>query len=384
MWATPHSFGLDGDATTITDCILARRWCYSRVTRRHTIDGGGVWLLDWEASTMLKLGLMGLKGHEGVVLDGARALGDVELVALSETDEGVWQAFRREEPLAAQTRYFADWRQMLEHTALDVCCVCDENGLRAEQLIALAERGVDVVTEKPLATTLEDLARAREAVERAGVRLTMLLTMRHEDKYPEMRRLIREGAIGTVCIATAQKSYRVGMRPEWQKTRARLGGMIPFIGVHALDLIRWVSGEDFTHIAAFHGNLGTPSFGETEDQASLLVRLSNGGSATARLDYLRPEATPTHGDDELRIAGSEGVLLAAGPYEDLLLLTENEPPRVLKAPLSENLFVDFVRARERGEPSRIPAADCFYITEVVLRGREAADVGRIVEIPPPW
>jgi hypothetical protein len=42
----------------------------------------------------------------------------------------------------------------------------------------------------------------------------------------------------------------------------------------------------------------------------LLFRLANGGTATCHLDFLRPESAHTHGDDRLRIAGSEGVLEA--------------------------------------------------------------------------
>ena len=59
----------------------------------------------------------------------------------------------------------------------------------------------------------------------------------------------------------------------------------------------WVSGLRFRQVAAFHGRIGSELIKETENHASLLLELSNGGSATARLDYLRPETTPTHGDD---------------------------------------------------------------------------------------
>ena len=74
-------------------------------------------------------------------------------------------------------------------------------------------------------------------------------------------------------------------------------GMIPYIGIHPVDLMRWVTGLDYTHVAALHGTQGKRDvMGETESQASVLLRLANGGSATARLDSLRPStasAPPT-------------------------------------------------------------------------------------------
>lgn len=328
----------------------------------------------------MRLGLIGLNGHQSVVLEGARQLGDVEIVAISHDDPAEIDKLKASEPMAKNAQAYGQALHLIEHTMMDVCCVCDVNGERAETLIALAGRGVHIVTEKPLTTTLEDLDRLRKALEKSSSKLTMLLTMRHEAKYATMRRLVKEGAVGTVCLASAQKSYRMGERADWQKSRRTLGGTIPFIGIHALDLIRWTTGLEFTHVAAFHGNLGKPAFKETEDSASILARLSNGGSATAHLDYLRPDTAPTHGDDRLRIAGSDGVLEALSWEHDLQLVTTRRPPERIPFDPVKNLFVDFVESIRANRPYPIPAADCLKITEVVLRARDAADTKTLIEL----
>lgn len=328
----------------------------------------------------MRIGMIGLKGHQGTVLKGAELLGGCSIVAVADEDPRELAALVKQTPLAKGAETYADWRMLLEHTMMDVCVVCDENAVRAEQLIALAERNIHIVTEKPLTTSLDDLKRVRTALDKSKSRLTMLLTMRHEPKYMTMHKLVRSGAIGSVCQAASQKSYRFESRPEWQKSRQRLGGTIPYIGIHAVDLIRWVTGQDFTHVAAFHGNNGTPEFKETEDQASILLRCANGASATVRLDYLRPSTAPTHGDDRLRIAGSEGILEALGSEEELLLVTDKQSPQRIKPEPTNNLFVDFVESLRAGRPSRIPAEDCFYVTEVGLKARQAADSKSLVEL----
>lgn len=330
----------------------------------------------------MKIALMGLKGHHNVVLEGARELGDCELVAVSHDDADALAEFQKSEPMAAQSQTFGNWRHLLEHSMPDVCCVCDENGMRAEQLIELLQRGVHIVTEKPLTTTREDLARVSRALAASQSKLTMLLTMRHEAKYATMRQLIQEGVVGKVAQVSSQKSYRLGERPEWQRSRARLGGTIPFIGIHAVDLMHWVTGLDYTHVAAFHGNNGKPEMKETEDHASLALRFASGASATARLDYLRPMSAPTHGDDRLRIAGGDGVLEATGGDEDLTLLATDQEPRRIPVEATSNLFVDFVQAMREGREPRIRADDCFYATDVVLRARQAADTWQLLEVPP--
>lgn len=328
----------------------------------------------------MRLGLIGLKGHQSVVLEGARQLGNVELVAIADDSKDELDRFKKRQPLAKNAETYTDWKQLIEHSMMEVCCVCDENHLRAEQLLALARRNVHIIAEKPLATTLDDLERLRTALAKSKSKLTMLLTMRHEAKYAKMRELIQKGEIGEVSQVTAQKSYQLHTRPDWFKERKRLGGTIPFIGIHAVDLIRWVTGLDFTHVAAFHGRIGKAEMKETESHASLLLRMSNGASATARLDYLRPELAPSHGDDRLRVIGTEGVVELRYPDNAVQLVTATKKPVAIEPDKVPNLFVAFAQALEKNQPLPIPAEDCLYMTEVVLKARDAADQQKMIEL----
>jgi predicted dehydrogenase len=329
----------------------------------------------------MKLAFIGLKGHVGTVLAGAKQLGDVEVVAVVDDDPQQLEAFLNRDPLLKHAQGYKQWRHLVEHTLVDVCCVADENGLRAEQLLPLLERGVHIVSEKPLVTTLEDLERLQAAFVKSKSQLTMLLELRHQPKNVRVRELIQRGAIGEVCQVATQKSYKWGDRPAWYRSRARLGGTIPFIGIHSLDTIRWVTGLDFTHIAALHGNLGRPEFGETETHASILAQLSNCASVTARLDYLRPAAAPTHGDDRLRITGTKGLIEVNEGDEAVALVTEEKQEKIPFGD-TENLFVEFVNFLRGGPPPRISADDCFYITEVALRSRDSADEKKLVKLAP--
>lgn len=326
----------------------------------------------------MKLGLIGLKGHQSRVLDGAVELGGVQVVGIADNnEEKIASTKRRYASLMADAPVFEDWRRLLDHSTMDVCCVCDENGVRFDQLAALTDLGVHIVTEKPLTTTLADLEKLQQMRAGADGRLTMLLTMRHEAPYVRARQLVQAGVIGTPALVTSQKSYRLETRPDWFRSFDRLGGTIPYIGIHAVDLMSWVTGLDYTHVAGFQGKQGKRDImGDAESQASLLLQMSNGASATARLDYLRPQTAPTHGDDRLRIAGTEGVL-EIGPDKKIWLTTTEEPLREIEAEPTSNLFVDFVEAIRADEPSRIPEEDCFGVTRVVLTARQAAEEGKL-------
>jgi len=328
----------------------------------------------------MRIGIIGLRGHADVCLAGMREVGACEIVAVSDADVSLTDAFCREHDEARDAERYADWRHLVEHTMMDLCVVVGETGERAEQLAALAERGIHICSEKPLTTTLDGLAKVRAAVAKGKVELTMLLTMRHQAKYVKMRELIAAGAIGTPALVTSQKSYRLGERPDWQKSRERFGGTIPFIAVHALDLMQWVPQLKVTHVAAFHANVCTPEFGESEDAASVLVRFENGASGTARLDYLLPETFPTHGDDRFRIIGGDGVLEVRQESPDVLLTTSTRATHAIDPGPDGNLFADFLRSLKQKRPSRMPTADALAMTELVLRTREAADRKELVAL----
>jgi predicted dehydrogenase len=329
---------------------------------------------------MLNVALIGLKGHQGVILEGMRALDDVRLVAVADDDPAALKPVPTWPAADEGTSYYTNWRELLAKEKPDVVGVCDHDGVRAEQIIACAQAGCHVLAEKPLAMTLDQLAQVQEAVGQAKVRLSMLLTMRFDPPYRVMREVIEAGRIGEVVLATVQKSYRLGNRPEWQRDRRTFSGIIPFIGIHALDLVRWTTGREFVSAMAYQSNCAHPELRDMEDNASIALKLDNGGSASARLDYCRPAAAPTHGDDRLRIAGSRGVIEALGAAHTVTLITADDPPEELPQPEPQNQFAQYVSALHENAPFGVPEEDCYRMTEVCLKIRDAALAGQPAEL----
>jgi len=329
---------------------------------------------------MLNITIIGLRGHQVIMLDGILKLKDARLAAVAEDDRSLFDAARSHPAVGPDVRFYQDYRELLSREDVQIAGVCGTDDVRAEVACACARRGIHLMTEKPLAMNLPGLQQVRAAVEQAGVRLTMMISMRYAAQFIAMRRAVAEGLVGEVCQMSAQKSYRLGQRPEWMKSSKTFSGIIPFIGIHALDLMRWISGREYVRVAALHANVAHPEIRELHDSASLLLKLDNGGSATARLDYCRPAAAASHGDDRVRIAGSRGVIEAIN--DEVRLITADQPERLLPLGAEENHFVDFVRALETGSECLIPAGDCYRMTEIVLLARAAAEQGTIMEIPP--
>lgn len=325
-----------------------------------------------------RTGFIGMDGHTGYALGPLPSMNNARLTAAAVSDPDDLEKLRKADAFNPDTALYADYREMLEKESLDIVCVFMPNHRHAECVIAAAEAGAHVYTEKPLAITLEDLQRARAAVESAGVTLTMMLAMRGGGIYQRVRQLVRDGAVGEVAQCTAQKSYKTGNRGGWQIVRETLGGTIPYIGCHALDLIRWTTGLEFVKGAAFHNNVGNPSLGEMENSASIIVLADNGATISTRLDYLRPENAPTWGDDRLRIAGPEGVVEVMNG--EVSLMTQTKQKHVVEPAPEVSQFKNLVEHLEGRAPLLVPTEDCYRITEVVLKLRNAADRGVLVDL----
>ena len=324
------------------------------------------------------LAIVGLKGHQYVVLEALRELPEVEIVAVADDEPEALKGVSKFAGATPNTRTYAGYRELLANHKPDIVLEAGNDRERAEVLVACAERGIHLISEKPLAYDLSSLDRVRKAVEKAGVTMTSLLTMRCDPAYRALRQAVAEGAVGTVTQAGAQKSYRLGERPAWQKSRKTFSGIIPYIGIHAVDLIRWCSGREFSEVMAYSGNVGHPEMGELEDSGCVMARLDNGAPAAIRLDYCRPAAAPSHGDDRVRIAGNRGVIEAM--QEKVTLITHEAGPRELPLPERVEFFSDFLEAIHTGREPYIPFAECARSTEVVLKAREAAETGRPVRV----
>jgi len=326
----------------------------------------------------VSLAFIGLKGHQSVFLGAIPGLPGVEIVAVADDDSGALKRVHGFPGATATTRAYLDYRELLEKHTPDIVVEAGTDRDRADVLTACAQRGIHIICEKPLAIDLPGLERVEKAVSETGVTCSALLTMRCEPPYLGMRAALAAGVVGEITQGGGQKSYRLGERPAWQKSRETFSGIIPYIGIHVMDLLRWTTGREFVEVMAYGSNVGHPGMRDLEDNACVIARLDNGASAAFRLDYCRPSAAPTHGDDRLRVAGNRGIIEARD--DTVTTITHDEGPSELRLPPPVNFFADFLQAIQMKSEPFISFADCVRITEVVLRARESAETGHPIRI----
>jgi predicted dehydrogenase len=329
----------------------------------------------------LRIGQIGTDGHQNMVLNGIAKIEGAELVAFSKGHDGdSFDRIKKHVSFTPKTQVFDHYSEMLENVELDLVSICRPYPMNAEAAIATAVKGIDIVSEKPVATTLTDLDALEKAVKAHAVRLTAMFGMRLSPAFRAARKAVQEGAIGQPVLATGQKSYKFGTRPEFFKQRETYGGSIPWVAIHAVDYTRWVAGLEYVQVCALHGNLNHPAYPGCEDHGGILFRFENGGTAMIHMDYLRPSTAPTHGDDRLRIAGTEGVIEVTDCGSRTHLIREGEEPRDLPLLAEEDFLVNLYRERIGENPHIVGPDEAIKVTRICLMAREAADTNQVMPL----
>jgi predicted dehydrogenase len=355
----------------------------SSLTRRSWLAGGAGTLVAGQRPAAVRLprkvrlALIGLDGHTGEILRPLSQLPDVTLAAVYDPDgERLARAVRDLEP---PPRRYTDLGRLLASEELELAAVCGPNGGRAARILACLDRKLHVIAEKPIALTRGELDQIQAAVQRHQVRLSMLLPMRFSSPYLALKKIVGEGRIGEVVQIASQKSYKAGERPEWMRQPASYGGTIPWIGIHMIDLMRFTSGREFREVFSLKAHIGFPELGAMENVTGSLFALDNGGIAVLRMDYLRPETAPTHGDDRLRLAGLEGVAEYQAATGVTLMTAKSKPEIVRDLPPEGSVFLDFLESVYAGKPAALPYEDVIRVSEITLAAEEAAVGRRIVK-----
>jgi predicted dehydrogenase len=134
-------------------------------------------------------------------------------------------------------RVYEDVRELLRRERLDLISVATPDHRHSDIVLAAVEAGVRaILCEKPLATSLREADRMIKAVRQAGVVMSVDYTLRWLPEYVEARRLLREGAIGSLSQVVV----------DWGGPRAMLWRN----HTHALDLICYFVDAEPTWVVA--------------------------------------------------------------------------------------------------------------------------------------
>ncbi len=326
----------------------------------------------------MKMCFIGLRGHHGYTIEGLKQLPEIEVPAISPgCGDDISSLHGKLKEIGRDARMISDWRKMLDDEKPEMLCIDGPFDLHAEMCVESLKRGIHAFCEKPIALTIEDLDRVRKEYSKVkGIHLSSMVGLRYDPAFMTAWKQVKAGAIGKVKLITTQKSYSLGKRPDFFKKRSTYGGTIPWVGSHSIDWTYWFSGSKFKSVYAHHDSSDNFDQGDMEITALFMFEMQNGVLASGNIDYLRPKAAKTHGDDRVRIAGTEGVIEV---MDKKVTLIDKNGTRQLDAVADRQIFVDFVMHIQGKSKSLVDAEQTFDLTEACLLARESADTGKVIK-----
>jgi predicted dehydrogenase len=326
----------------------------------------------------MKIGMVGSTGHNGYVFSGVAASPEASIagVAPGPAEDGPERLVSGANRIDQSPKAFGDYREMLDAVKPDIVTIACHYADHAQVGIEAIKRGHHVFMEKPLATTMEGFNALRAAFDAADVQLSCMLGLRYDPAFMTAWRAVQHGAIGDVRLMTAQKSYKLGRRPEWNHDRDRFGGTIPWVGSHAIDWLHWFSGAAFERVYAAHSTYANDDHGGLEASALCHFTMTGEVFGGVNIDYLRPAKAPSHGDDRIRVAGADGVIDVSGGRVELI---DGSGVREMPLEPKREIFGEFIDQVAGMSMSLISAEDAFTTTHACLLARQSADEGRIVQ-----
>ena len=327
---------------------------------------------------------------ENKIAPAISAASEAELVAVYSRDQGRAEAFaERHGAMAAYNSLDA----ILADSRIDGVFIASPNSLHAEQAIQAAAVGKHVLCEKPMTTTLEDALEMVRACRDRGVKLGVGFELRHNPGHILARNLVAEGTLGRVTLAQGQWGFgtrgqevfppREGLRLWWDDPDA-IGGASTIMGtgVHVMDLLRFVLGQEIVEVAAITD--GQTAVRPLEQIATLALRFSNGTLGTVVCGRLLPD---TRNDLALygingRFSSKETVWEAQkGEIEvvsDTVQRSEAYPDNYLGNFIAQT--EDFQQAVAEDREPAATGVDGLRVVETTLAAIESARTGKIVKI----
>lgn len=232
-----------------------------------------------------------------------------KLVALADPSSQRCKAFSK----TAGLKIFSDWREMLASGDLDCIYIATPNDTHAEILEGVAEAGLRVLCEKPLAVSEESLNQIRRCSENSPGSFQTAFDQRYHPAHMRLAERIANGDLGVVTQVRVHYACWVG--DKWQKVSdtdnwridiERAGGGAGFdLLPHCIDLVCSILRESVADTALIyqHRVHDYATNGGVDDGASMVLRTQNGILAGLQVGYNCPENQTRR---RIEIIGTEG------------------------------------------------------------------------------
>jgi D-xylose 1-dehydrogenase (NADP+, D-xylono-1,5-lactone-forming) len=178
-----------------------------------------------------------------LVLEGARESDRADVIAVASRDADRAEAYAREHGIE---RAHGSYEALLEDPEVEAVYIPLPNSMHVEWTLRALEAGKHVLCEKPFSRRPEEVERAFDLAESAGLVLSEGFMWRHHPQTAKVAQLVADGAIGRLRLVRAAFSFPLAAVHGADDARfdpALDGGALMDVGCYCVNAIRLLAGE---------------------------------------------------------------------------------------------------------------------------------------------
>lgn len=275
---------------------------------------------------------------------------------------------------------YDNFDKMLNEVECDVVAIGDYYGVRGSLAIKALEAGKHVIADKPICTSLEELAVIEKLAAEKNLKVGCMLDLRQSPALVKMRQIIQDGVLGEIHAIsfTGQHPLNWGVRPGWYFEEGKHGGTINDIAIHGIDYLMWATGMKFTGLTAARTwnafAVECPAF---NDCAQFMAEMENGCGVMVDVSYAAPNSCgfslPYYW--EFTIWGKKGVVRTNYSDQNVKLSLNGDKTTSLislPAAVQADYFAQFLNELA-GKPGELTTAGVIEAARTALKIQHAAD-----------
>ena len=144
--------------------------------------------------------------------------------------------------------------EMLDKARPDLLMVTTVDAFHSDCIVAALDRGIDVITEKPMVIDQAQCQAVLEAEKRSGRNLAVTFNYRYAPKHQKIKELLMAGEIGRVTSVDfswyLDTSHGADYFRRWHRLREKGGSLWVHKSTHHFDLINWWLDADPVEVSA--------------------------------------------------------------------------------------------------------------------------------------
>lgn len=195
--------------------------------------------------------------------------------------------------------FYTDLDDLLKRDDIDALSICLPPHLHPKATIEALKAEKHVFIEKPMALNLQDALQIHQAVKQSEMKLMVGFIERFNSGVSKIKSLLENGELGFTSHICAS---RISSKPDRQW---RID-IIHDLAIHDIDLIRYLSGENPSHV--FAKTRGKKNGEDKEECIEIFLSLPSGRSSHIIAEWI-PQSSSTQKIRQLQITGSRGTAI---------------------------------------------------------------------------